>query len=383
MLWSSFVVSCGIFEQYKIPGSGCSLRASSIPFSHLSKLAHRCKLIMSTASAPNRFWGVVTLALNSLLQPAGQICGGTSSPALRLSPPFQIANALSLIYHSVRLSFAIGQPFRDAMGVVAERVELYYGIKGPERRSYFRAFVFIFGALPAFIKAMAIQGDRVSYWLALGFIVPYIVLESIDLLGNQPTWDSRTVMPAEKRDAVIVFGLMVALFALVLHIYFCLETVNFALKKSLFEGKVFEQSKFINMFSPLVAAIGSSALKIYEIALKDMRSVLVGITLFVGSSLLLYTAILDFINLWGRWSEIASTILALTPAITGTLAHLFFYLRFTPTTLRKLFSGQDKHKQKFFEQWIALWTVACIFLYYGYLYDASGTYKPAWTVWLP
>ena len=41
------------------------------------------------------------------------------------------------------------------MGVVAERVELYHGIKGPERRSYFRAFVFIFGSLPAFIKAMA------------------------------------------------------------------------------------------------------------------------------------------------------------------------------------------------------------------------------------
>ena len=120
----------------------------------------------STASAPNRFWGVVALALNSVLQPAGQICGGTDSPALRLSPPFQIANTLSLIYRSVRLSFAIDLPFRTAVGVVAERAELYdirSGITEPERHFFFRVLVFIFGALPAFIKALAIQGDRVSY----------------------------------------------------------------------------------------------------------------------------------------------------------------------------------------------------------------------------
>lgn len=81
---------------------------------------------MSTASAPNRFWGVVALALNSVLQPAGKICGGTDLPALRLSPAFQIANALSLIYQSVRLSFAIEMPFRIALGVVKDRSGLYY-----------------------------------------------------------------------------------------------------------------------------------------------------------------------------------------------------------------------------------------------------------------
>ena len=43
---------------------------------------------------------------------------------MRLSPPFQIANALSLIYHSVRLSYAIDQPFREAVGVVAEQAHL-------------------------------------------------------------------------------------------------------------------------------------------------------------------------------------------------------------------------------------------------------------------
>ena len=143
---------------------------------------------------------------------------------------------------------------------------------------------------------MAIQGDRVSYCLALGFFVPCIVLESIDLLGNQPTWDSRTVMPAEKRDAVMVLGLMAAFFALALHIDLCLETMNFALKKSMFEAKLLEPSKFIKRFSPLVAAIGSAALKVYEMAPKDMRSQLVGITLFVGSSILLYAAVLDFIR---------------------------------------------------------------------------------------
>ena len=134
---------------------------------------------MSTASAPNRFWEIVAIALNSVLQPTDQICGGTDSPALRLSPLFQIANAISLIHHSVRLSFAIGLPYRTALGVVAERAGLYEnrsGITEPERHFYFRALVFIFGALPTLVKALAIQGDPVSYLLVLGFFVPFLVL---------------------------------------------------------------------------------------------------------------------------------------------------------------------------------------------------------------
>ena len=76
-------------------------------------------------------------------------------------------------------------------------------------------------------------------------------------------------------------------------------------------------------------------------------------------------------------------MLTLALAITSTLTHLFLYLRFTSTKLRELFIGKNRHKQKFTEQWTALWTVACIFLHCGYLFDASVTYKPAWTEWLP
>lgn len=338
---------------------------------------------MSTASAPNRFWGVVALALNSALQPAGQICGGTDSPALRLSPPFQITNALSLIYRSIRLSFAIGLPYRTALGIVAERARLY---PEPERQPFFRALVFVFGALPTLIKALAIRGDRVSYGLVLGFFVPFVVLELIERLAVRPTVDrlaEATRMPAEKRLAVDIFRMMVALLALAIHITICLETLNLALIKSIFEAKPFKLNSFINRFSSLVATVASSSLKLYESAPKDKRSLLVALSLSIGSFILLCTTFQVTINMWGRWSEIATTVLAVAVATTGTLAHLFLYLRFTSTTLRQLFSGKNRHKQKFMEQWVALWTVTCIFLYYGYLYDASGTYKPAWTEWLP
>ncbi|KAL8745667.1 MAG: hypothetical protein Q9190_002207 [Brigantiaea leucoxantha] len=344
---------------------------------------------MSTASTPDRFWGVVALALNSVLQPAGQICEGTDSPALRLSPPFQIANALGLIYHSVRLSFAIDLPFRIAVGVVAERAGLYYnrsGITEPERHFFFRALVFIFGALPALIKALAIQGDRVSYALALDFFIPFVVLELIERLAKRPTLArlaEATRMPAEKGLAVIVFKYMVVLLASSIHIDFCLETVNLALTRSMFEVELFKMNRFIARFSPLAAAVGSMSLKIYESAPKDTRSQLVVLILGTGSIILLHVSFLEIIRIWGRWSEIATTVLTIAIAITGTFAHLFVYLRFTSTTLHQLFSGENMHKQKFVEQWIALWTVTCTFLYYGYLYDASGTYKPAWTEWLP
>ena len=344
---------------------------------------------MSTASAPSRFWGVVAIALNSVLQPAGRICGGTDSPALRLSPPFQIANAFSLIHHSVRLSFAIGLPFRIALGVVKEQAGLYdnrSGITEPERHFYFRMLVFIFGALPTLVKALAIRGDLVSCLLVLGFFVPFVVLESIERLAKPPTLARRaeaTRMPAEKRIDVIPFRVMAAVFASMLHIDLCLETMRRALMKSMFEAKPFETSRIISGFSSLIAITVPMLLKFYESAPKDARPLLMFLLLINYSGLLLYITIDETIHMWGRWSEIATTILAIAVAITGTLAHLFVYLCFTSTTLRQLFSGENMHKQKFMEQWIALWTVACIFLYYGYLYDASGTYKPAWTEWLP
>ena len=344
---------------------------------------------MSTASAPSRFWGVVAIALNSVLQPAGRICGGTDSPALRLSPPFQIANAISIIHHSVRLSFAIGLPFRTALGVVVEQVGLYEnrsGITEPERHFYFRTLVFIFGALPTLVKALAIQGDLVSFFLVLGFFVPFVVLESIELLKKRPSPARRAEaasMPAEKNIDVIFFRMTAAVFASAIHIALCLETIKLALMKSIFEAKPFEMSRFISGFSPLIAAVVPMSLKVYELAPKDARPLLLCLLLLSYSALLLCITIDETIHMWGRWSEIATTILAIAVAITGTLAHLFVYLCFTSTTLRQLFSGENMHKQKFMEQWIALWTVACIFLYYGYLYDASGTYKPAWTEWLP
>ena len=213
-----------------------------------------------------------------------------------------------------------------------------------------------------------------------------MVLELIERLAKRPTLArlaEATRMPAEKKLAVIVFEMMVAPVALSVHVDFCLETVNLALMKSMFEAKPFKMNRFITKFSSLVAAVGPLSLKVYESAPRDMRSLLVVLTLGVGSIILLHITFIEILRIWGRWSEIATTVLAIAVASVGTLAHLFVYLRFTSTTLRQLFSGEDRHKQKFMEQWIALRTVTCIFLYYGYLYDASGTYKPAWTEWLP
>ena len=346
-------------------------------------------ITMSTASAPSRFWGVVALALNSVLQPAGQICGGTDSLALRLSPLFQIANAMSLIYHSVQLSFATDLPFRTAVGVVKDQVGLYYnrsGITEPERHPYFRVLVFIFGALPTFIKALAIQGYRVSYGFALGFFVPFVVLEIIEQLAKRPTlarFAQATEMPAKKSLNVIGFRYISAILALAFHIGLCLETISLTLLKSMFEAKPFQMDQFIYGFSSVVATTGFSSLKCYELFPENVRSLLTLIALGIGSVILLYTTSLEAVRMWGCWSEIATTALAIAVAITATLAHLFVYLRLTSTTIRQLFSGENRHKQKFMEQWIAIWTVICIFLYYGYLYDASGTYKPAWTEWLP
>lgn len=239
------------------------------------------------------------------------------------------------------------------------------------------------------IKAMAIRGDRVSIMLALGYFVPFVILELIERVADRATLarfdEARHPMPAETDQSVIIFGMMIAFLAFALHIDFCLETVDRALSKAMFGADpLFRQNNdFIAKFSSLVAIVGSASLKIYELAPKDRGSVMVGTTLGVGSLLLLLMSIQESINVWGHWSELATTVSAIAIAVAITLAHSFVYLRFTSTTLRQFFQGGDRRKQKFMEQWVALWTVACIFLYYGYLYDAAGTYKPAWTEWLP
>ena len=308
---------------------------------HLSKRTHtsKTKTTMSTASAPTRFWGIVALALNSLLQPAGKICGGTNSPALRLSPPFQIANVISLIYHSVRRSFAIDQPFREVLGVVVEQASLYHDATEPERSSYFRVFVFVFGALPAFIKAMAIQGDPVSYGLALGFFIPYVFLEFIERLAKQPTWASRAEMSAEKNSKLIAFGLMMALLALSIHITFCLETMNLALMKSMFQAKPVRTNSFITKISPLLATIGALSSNAYELIPTDMRPQLVVFILSIGSLSLVLMTFQETIRMWGRWSEVVTTILAIAVAITGTLAHLVrlssLYIDYTASAFQR------------------------------------------------
>ena len=168
-----------------------------------------------------------------------------------------------------------------------------------------------------------------------------------------------------------------------LHVYLCLETMKLALMKSIFEAKPFEMRVEISTFPALIAGFVTGSLKFYESAPKDDRPTVLFITLLYCGALLLFITIVGATQMWGRWSEIATSILAIAVAITGTFTHLFVYLRLTSTTLLQLFSGENRHNLKFMEQWIALWTVSCIFLYYGYLYDASGTYQPAWTWWLP
>lgn len=189
-------------------------------------------------------------------------------------------------------------------------------------------------------------------------------------------------MSAEKNSALIAFNMMMVLLALFIHINFCLKTMNLALMKSVFEATPFQTNSFITTCSSLFASIGALSMS-YELGLNGMPYQLVVLILSIGTLILALITFQETIRMWGRWSEVVTTIMALAVAITGTLAYLFVYLRCTSTTLRRHLNSEDGRKQNFSGQCIALWTVICIFLYDGYLYDASGTYKPAWTEWLP
>lgn len=189
------------------------------------------------------------------------------------------------------------------MGVVAERAGLDYkpsGITEPERHFFPRVLVFIFGALPTVIKALALQRDRISYWLLLGFFIPFLILEFIERLAKPPTLArlaNATRIPVQKKLGVTISRQMATLFALTFHNDLYLEIVNLALIKSIFKANPFKSNRFITRFSTLIAIIVPLSLEIYELALKDKRSQLAILSLSIDYLILFNTAFKEIIHM--------------------------------------------------------------------------------------
>ncbi|MCJ1437756.1 hypothetical protein MMC27_007143 [Xylographa pallens] len=145
---------------------------------------------MSTVSAQSAFWAVVALALNTACQPTGSVLSSPAahSRALRTSPIICVADAIVTLLAFVTL-LAQRHGVRDSA-----RAILYWrfhenGVEPEEgakiEQGWFRALIFVLGALPQMIKVIGLQGVPWTQALCSAYLAPFVVVELLLALAGK------------------------------------------------------------------------------------------------------------------------------------------------------------------------------------------------------
>ncbi|MCJ1400754.1 hypothetical protein MMC11_003962 [Xylographa trunciseda] len=370
---------------------------------------------MSTVSAQSAFWAVVALALNTACQPPGRVLSSppAHSRAVRTSPIICLADAFITLYTLITLLV-------QRHGVrESARATLYWrfhedGVDPDEQanieQGWFRALVFIFGALPQTIKIVGLQGVALTQALSMAYLASFAVVELLVYLAGkdrddfdhaieQPFYieDPTTFLRyfagiaqscvchyvlaavlqvsipsasdtshANTEDVRVVIA-TVPFFALI-----CILSLSFVWSGCLFLG--------VLLLMPLVHlgfGTTSSSLGIASICLTMVAGTICwcfGMFYVLGT-----TPIHDFVSLGcGTWSLILVCFfgmlyiliidIATRPNQSPGVVSLYFMLYSIPEMFEPLF---------FF-----LMNLASLLLYCVLLYNPQGTVKPAWTEWL-
>ncbi|KAM3086578.1 hypothetical protein ACMFMG_000707 [Clarireedia jacksonii] len=143
-------------------------------------------------------WILFTLALNSMVQPAGLILNNPRCKRLRIyycsSPLVCFADALSVLIGVPWTHYALQVPWNKAARLhILQR----HGREGPEKRisateqveyadqhGLSRCILFICGTLPATIKLCAFSGIPWTQTWGLMFVCSSIVFEGLDILSK-------------------------------------------------------------------------------------------------------------------------------------------------------------------------------------------------------
>jgi hypothetical protein len=153
----------------------------------------------SQVSWQSAFWSLVPLALNTMLQPSGRVCGFRPElrTYLRSSPLICAADSISTLIRFAIYSIRLNSPFSGAKATLDTRFQGQSssgeGLQALERTTLVRWVMgFILGALPQFIKLVGLQG--VPWTTAWGcmYITEFCLIEILGLLSllakaKQPT----------------------------------------------------------------------------------------------------------------------------------------------------------------------------------------------------
>ncbi|MCJ1229310.1 hypothetical protein MMC12_005975 [Toensbergia leucococca] len=171
------------------------------------------------------FWAVVALGLNSFVQPAGIICGLSSSPIFRTCPLLSLFNAIAILVELVSLCSLGYAPRKAARLVMSKRshassssplvTNAVIGDKAPSRTWWLRLAVFVFGALPQMVKVIGFEGVPLTQTICAAFFVSFLVVEVVALAAEHPIQSNETewTSVARQTDSMVqrisaYFGLL-------------------------------------------------------------------------------------------------------------------------------------------------------------------------------
>ncbi|ERF73578.1 hypothetical protein EPUS_07512 [Endocarpon pusillum Z07020] len=148
------------------------------------------------------FWVLMALAISSMAQPAGKICGrpGRYRVYLASSPILCVADAVSMLAHLAAAMYymGIGPKKASQLVVLARSDDAREGVgiesrpsAGFQSHTWPRIFFFIMSTLPAAIKLASLSGVPWTKTWGMMFVTSFIAIELVTLL-------SRTSDPADK-----------------------------------------------------------------------------------------------------------------------------------------------------------------------------------------
>lgn len=151
---------------------------------------------MATLSSQSALWTILTLALNTLVQPVDKVFGseGNLGRALRLSPIVclaEVAFTLLAMSHFWRKTHSLAQSCR-----LTARMRVPGDARNGNRPSFrqkwwFRPLLFAFGALPQAVKLFAVQGAPLTQVWGAAYLMSFWLREAVSPVGL-PESDSDT-----------------------------------------------------------------------------------------------------------------------------------------------------------------------------------------------
>ncbi|KAI4163722.1 MAG: hypothetical protein LQ342_002756 [Letrouitia transgressa] len=306
-----------------------------------------------------------------MTQPSGTVLGLTSHHAffLRSSPIICALDALIMMARFVYLTFVVRSVRAAAQGIARERLGDINGdaknsLDQVEKNTIFRVALFVLGALPQFLKLYGLSGVTWPKVWASVFLGTFVTTEIIVLLIGRG-WEKAPIKTSTLRKSMSLVNLGALCLGLLFTLVFFNITINITISR-------------IELSQQYLTWIRWSSIAILPIYI----SILVIILAFSrrdtrGTTYILFIFVL---------SVVCTPFAAISSHLHGVIFSVSVSLYFMLDNLTGIFdhggSINARHLRFIMEAHYLFLNLSGALIFYCFVFNSQGTYKPAWTEYL-